>query len=110
MEPLSDDALRLIAERFKLLANPTRLAILQHICEAEKCVGELVSLTGFKQANVSKQLNLLRQAGLVRRRTEGTHVYYTVSDDSLPKLCSIIHEGIVARERELLERLGESAD
>ncbi|MHC4859813.1 MAG: ArsR family transcriptional regulator, partial [Planctomycetota bacterium] len=57
MEPMSYDALKLIADRFKLLTNPTRLEILQHICETEHTVGELVSLTGFKQANVSKQLS-----------------------------------------------------
>lgn len=110
MEPLSDDILEILAERFGLLANATRLSILQRICEEERRVGEIVELTGFKQANVSKQLNLLNQAGLVRRRTEGTSVYYTVSDDSLPKLCQIIHEGVLNRERELLEKLQPPAD
>lgn len=105
MELLSEDILQILAERFKLLANATRLGILQHICEGERRVGELVDLTGFKQANVSKQLNLLAHAGIVRRRAEGTSVYYMVADDTLPKLCQIIHEGVLSRERELLERL-----
>ena len=105
MDILPHEVLQVLAERFKLLANPTRLAILQHICEAEKRVGELVDLTGFKQANVSKQLNLLNQAGLVRRRAEGTHAFYTVADDSLPRLCQIIHEEVVNREREPLDKL-----
>ena len=106
MEPLPIEVLRVIADRFKMLANPTRLAILQHICEEEKRVGELVELTGFKQANVSKQLNLLRQAGLVRRRTEGTQVYYRVADDSLPELCRIIHGSVLNSQRLLLDSLG----
>jgi DNA-binding transcriptional ArsR family regulator len=105
MEPMSEEVLRVLADRFKLLANPTRLGILQHICEKEMRVGELVEATDFKQANVSKQLSLLHQAGLVQRRVDGTHVYYTVADDSLPRLCRIIREGLISRERELLRKL-----
>ena len=105
MEALSAEALRIIADRFKLLANPTRLMILQHICDEERCVGDLVALTGCKQANVSKQLTLLNQAGLVRRRVDGTHVYYSVSDGSLPELCRIMQEGIRTRQREVLTDL-----
>lgn len=106
MEGLSRDALVHVAGRFKLLANPARLAILQHICEREKTVTELVEATGFKQANVSKQLGLLDRGGLVRRRTEGNHVYYAVADPMLPELCRIVKDGLLSREDAVRASLG----
>jgi DNA-binding transcriptional ArsR family regulator len=107
MESMSRPALRLIADRFKLLASPTRLEILQHICDRERTVSEIVELTGFAQANVSKHLSLLDRAGMVRRRAAGGHVHYQVSDGSLPQLCGIIRESIREREGEILDALSE---
>ena len=105
MDRLSKQALRIIADRFKLLASPTRLEILQHICREERTVTALVELTGFKQANVSKQLSLLDRAGLVRRRAEGNHVYYTAADQRLPQLCEIMHEEVRLRQGEVMASL-----
>jgi len=107
MEPLSRKALRLIAERFKLLSNAARLEILQHICDEEKTVSELMRLTGLKQANVSRHLGLLLRAGLVDRRTEGNHVHYRVTDESLPRLCSVITDSLRARHGGLLAAIDD---
>ncbi len=109
MDRLSKQALRIIADRFKLLSSSTRLEILQHICRAEKTVTALVELTGFKQANVSKQLSLLGRAGLVRRRVDGNHVYYTAADQRLPQLCEIMHEELRTRQTELMASLEDNA-
>jgi ArsR family transcriptional regulator len=105
MDPIPRAALRLIADRFKLLSNPTRLEVLQLICTEEMSVGRIVEITGYKQANVSKHLGLLDRAGMVRRRTEGNHVYYSVADDSLPRLCEIMKTSMVQQQGELLSRL-----
>ena len=107
MDQMSPAALRLLANRFKLLASPTRLAIMQCICHDERTVGELVELTGFKQANVSRQLGLLHRGGMVRRRTAGTSVHYTIADESLPQLCGIMRESLRASQDELLASLGD---
>ncbi len=107
MEAMNPEALHLLANRFKLLASPTRLAIMQHICHDERTVGELVELTGFKQANVSRQLSMLHRGGLVRRRAAGTSVYYTVADASLPQLCGIMRESLRTQQGELLASLGD---
>lgn len=107
MDMLPRDALKLIADRFKLLSNPSRLEILQLICYQEMTVGALVETTGLKQANVSKQLSLLDRAGVVKRRVDGNRAYYIVADDSLPRICEIVQNGVRARQRELLTSLGE---
>ena len=105
METLTEKALEMIAERFGLLANPSRLMILQHICGEERTVSELVKLTGFKQANVSKQLGMLDRGGLVTRRVDGNRVYYGLGDASLPRLCEVMQESMKARQAALLREL-----
>jgi DNA-binding transcriptional ArsR family regulator len=101
VEQLSRAALQAIADQFKLLSCPTRLELLQHICEQERTVGELQELTGFKQANVSRHLTLLDRAGLVHRRVDGNRVYYGLADPTLPTLCGIIKDSLRARQERL---------
>lgn len=104
-KPLNKQVIKLIADRFKLLASPTRLEILQHLCKSEKSVTELVQLTGFKQANVSRNLSMLDRAGIVRRRSEGTHVHYSLAEKSLPSICQIIQEDIRASQGKVMSCL-----
>jgi len=68
---LPDDLLELMAVKFQMLADPTRLAILRALMEAEKSVGQVVTETGRGQANVSKHLKLLADSGLVCRPRRG---------------------------------------
>jgi DNA-binding transcriptional ArsR family regulator len=91
---MSDDAFEAIAQRFRLLAEPTRLKILFFLNEAELSVGELVSRTGGTQSNVSKHLSALYSQGLVHRRRQGTSVLYSVADASIFQLCEIVCGGI----------------
>jgi DNA-binding transcriptional ArsR family regulator len=69
--PLTADAIRLIADRFKVLAEPARLEILNRLRSGERSVTELVAETGLGQANLSKHLQLLHTHGFVARRKEG---------------------------------------
>ena len=62
-----------IAERFRLLSEPTRLRLLDLMADGERSVGSLADELGCTQANVSKHLALLADAGLVRRRRDGLH-------------------------------------
>ena len=101
MDALNPSALAMLAGRFKMLSSTTRLAILQHICTEEHSVSDLCTATGLKQANVSRQLGLLRQAGLVERRVDGNNAYYVVCDPALPQLCEMMRESLMARQDEL---------
>jgi ArsR family transcriptional regulator len=60
----------------KAMAHPSRLLILEVLQEREWCVCELTKLVGADQSTVSKHLALLKQAGLVEDRKEGSNTYY----------------------------------
>lgn len=93
-EALSEDALEMVASRFRVLGEPMRLRLLQELTEKELTVSELVERTGATQANVSKHLSLLVQAGLVYKRREGVSIYCGIADASVFKLCSIVCGGL----------------
>ncbi len=80
-----------VAERFRVLGDSTRLAILRTLlAEGELNVGELVERLGMSQANISKHLRTLADARMVHRRAEGTAAFYSVSDPSLTHLCDLV--------------------
>jgi DNA-binding transcriptional ArsR family regulator len=78
-----------VATFFRAFAEPTRLALLQELKEGEHTVGELVEALPTTQANVSKQLRTLFEAGLVDRRKDGTRVIYSVCEPAVLDLCAI---------------------
>ncbi len=102
---LSDAALQMIADRFKVLAEPMRLKILHTLWEGELTVGEIIAATGGLQANVSKHLGILQRAGLVNRRREGPNVYYRVCDESIFELCEAVCASLQDRLSTQLEEL-----
>jgi DNA-binding transcriptional ArsR family regulator len=63
------------------------LRLLDMLADGERSVGELTLSLGCTQANVSKHLSLLADAGLVRRRRDGLHSYYAVADPGVFDLC-----------------------
>jgi ArsR family transcriptional regulator len=81
---------------FKALADPTRLKILECIKDGEKCICEVIPYTGKSQPNVSQHLKVLKIAGLVDERREGTRILLKASNkkifdviDSVKKMKSI---------------------
>ena len=88
--PLTPEMIALVAERFRALAEPARLQIMQALRTGERTVGELVEATGLHTANVSKHLQLLHAAGFVTRRKEGLYVHYGLAGDDVFQLCDIM--------------------
>jgi ArsR family transcriptional regulator len=82
--------LELIAGRFKMLAEPMRLRILQVVCKQSRRVNDIVTATGSTQANVSKHLALLTAAGILERKKAGQCVYYGMKDQLAVKLCELV--------------------
>jgi ArsR family transcriptional regulator len=68
------------AEVFALLGKPTRLSILLAIGENQACVCHLEKMLGLRQAAISQQLMLMRQAGMVSTRRVGRHIFYHLTD------------------------------
>ena len=85
--PLPEDLVELIAARFRALAEPTRIKLLDRLRDGEATVQELTEVIGSTQQNVSKHLGVLRQAGIVRRRRDGNYVHYSIADPGVYALC-----------------------
>lgn len=87
---MSPEALELVAGRFKVLAEPVRLQILQYLENGESSVTAITQAVESTQPNVSKHLKLLQDEGLVARRQEGNTVYYRIADESVFELCELV--------------------
>ena len=87
---LSDAALSMIAARFRALSEPVRLRLLNTLMEGERSVTQLVEVSGTGQANVSKHLALLRDAGMVTMRREGLLTMCSIADPVIIQLCDIM--------------------
>ena len=66
-------------DKLKLLADTTRLAVLESLMDKPKRVGELMDLLGIEQSLLSHHLALLREAGLVEGNREGKSVLYQLT-------------------------------
>jgi len=65
----------------RLLSDPLRLRILMILSRKELCVCQLMAITGASQPLVSRNLGLLREAGLLSTRREGKLLFYRISED-----------------------------
>lgn len=86
-----------VAEYFSMLSEPMRLRLLHLLRDEEKCVQELVEATQTSQANVSKHLKVMWQAGILSRRSEGTCAYYRVEDQMIFDLCNRVCDRLATR-------------
>lgn len=99
---------RLQAELCQVLADATRLEILELLGERSHAVKELVAATGQRQAKISQHLAVLRQRGIVTAERVGTEMHYSLADRRILDACRITREMLVdqlLRRRELAEEL-----
>jgi DNA-binding transcriptional ArsR family regulator len=100
---LSDDALELIAARFRVLSEPMRLKVLTALGDEELTVNELVVATGSGQANISKHLGIMFKDGLLARRKEGLNTYYAIADkstfDLFDSVCTSLGAHLSSKQR-----------
>ena len=96
---LSPLALNLIASRFRALSEPMRLRLLNLLMQGEQTVGQLVKGCASSQANVSKHLSVLREAGMVGVRKEGLNTMCFIADPIVNELC----DTMCSRLREEME-------
>jgi len=89
-QPMSARGIQLVAERFKVLSEPARLTLLMALEAGEHNVTSLVSSTRLSQANVSKHLAILMNAGMIDRRKEGVSAFYFIADPQIFELCELM--------------------
>ena len=77
------------AEFFKTLSHPLRVRVLELLSEREHSVGELLAEIEVEASNLSQQLAVLRRAGLVATRKEGSTVHYSLVSPQIAELMSV---------------------
>jgi ArsR family transcriptional regulator len=96
------------AEFFKTLGHPARIRVLELLSEGERSVGELLPEVGVEATSLSQQLAVLRRAGLVSFRKEGSAVYYSLTSPQVAELLAVarrILTEVLAGQVELLADL-----
>ncbi len=93
--PVPEEFLDLMAEKFRMLGDSTRMAILHSLMAGvELNVSQIVTLTKRNVANVSKHLKQLADGGLLTRRKEGPFVMYRLDDPVVEKICSLVCDSL----------------
>ena len=96
------------AELFKALAHPARIRALELLTQSEYSVGELQPLVGIEASHLSQQLGVLRRAGLVTTRKDGSSVIYAIRDPLVAELLAVAKRFLLnslAQTRDLLADL-----
>jgi ArsR family transcriptional regulator len=87
VEPLDRAAADELAARFKALADPTRVAIINSLSAADEvCVCSLTETFELSQPTISHHLKVLREAGLVESSRRGTWAYYRLVPEAVAAL------------------------
>jgi DNA-binding transcriptional ArsR family regulator len=103
---------QLKAEFFKTLGHPARIRVLELLSEREMSVGELLPEIRIEASNLSQQLAVLRRAGLVTTRKEGSAVYYSLTSRHVAELLAVarvILTSVLTEQAELLDGLKADA-
>ena len=106
---LSPETLQLVADFFKVLSESSRLQIVCSLKTGRKNVSEIIEATGLGQANVSKHLKILAQAGIVSRQQQGVCVYYQIANSFVFELCELVCDSLsiqIQQQSEQLANLG----
>jgi DNA-binding transcriptional ArsR family regulator len=80
----------------KAIANPTRSRILKLLEAGEMCVCDIINVIGLKQSTISKQLNILKMAGLVDDRRDGTWIYYKLAEKDF-NCCNLFFKNVLKK-------------
>lgn len=96
------------AELFKSLAHPARIRALEVLSTGEHSVSDLQPLVGIESSHLSQQLGVLRRAGLVTARKDGSSVIYAIRDELVIELLNVAKQFLqrsLSETRDLLAGL-----
>ena len=86
----SNELLYGLSEFYKIFGDQTRLKILDALTNKPLCVNEISELLDMNQSAISHQLKNLRASNLVRTEKVGKNVYYSISDNHIKVILSVI--------------------
>jgi DNA-binding transcriptional ArsR family regulator len=86
------------AQLLKVLTHPARLAILEILRDGEHCVCHMEAHLGFRQAYISQQLMVLREAGLIQDRRDGWNVFYRVSEPRIFEVLKAVDQMLAPQQ------------
>ncbi len=105
---MEERVLEMKAEMLKVLAQPTRLKILEFLRKGERCICEIVPAINGEQSNVSRHISLMQKSHLVTTRKDGVRVMVKVKDpkvfEILDKVSAILKNQMKDQEK-LLARI-----
>lgn len=84
--PMAPPSATALADTFRVLADVTRVRILDALSRDELCVSDIAAIVGLSESAVSHQLRVLRGSRLVRPRRDGRLVYYSLDDHHIVRL------------------------
>ena len=96
-----------VAEYFKVLSEISRLQIISCLKTGAMNVTEIGTETGLGQANLSKHLKVLTQAGILSRQPRGVTVYYEINDPLIFELCELVCDRIYERMQQQAQQFKE---
>lgn len=80
---MKDLAYKIKADFLKALAHPLRLQVVEFLKNGEKNVSSIIKALGVPQSSLSRHLTILREAGVLKSRQEGTVIYYNIDDHDI---------------------------
>jgi len=100
-------AIDAVASYFAVLSEPTRIRIMDAVCEEDKTVSQIVEELGASQTNVSRHLGIMHRSGVLARRKHGNQVYYGAADAAMVDLCRSVCKRISEHMEEKMPLRGE---
>ena len=97
---MADGLFSMEADFFKALAHPTRIRIIKHLAENERCVCEFTDDLDIEQSNISQHLAVLRKQGIVSFRKDVLRVMYKVSYPQILEVIGLVDNMLLSRANE----------
>lgn len=85
-----------IAQLFKAIGHPARIAILEYLIQRKTCVcGEVVDELNLSQSTISQHLKALKEAQIIKGEIEGVKTCYCVNEEKIKLIQNIINQYII---------------
>ncbi|MCU1690763.1 MAG: transcriptional regulatory protein [Pseudonocardiales bacterium] len=101
---------KLKAEFFRTLGHPARIRVLELLSASELSVGDLLMELGLEASHLSQQLAVLRRAGVVTARKEGSSVIYAIASPAIADLLMVARRVLAGLLDDQVEKLSGLRD